>query len=185
MFLNVGCGDDPYGDVRIDIFRTKTANIIASCEYYLPFKPAIFDTVFSRNLFEHLKNQNFGLSEMKRITKPDGTICLITDNASYWRFHFPKKTRIGWRHGGEFDHRGIISAQDARELTPKDRHYALFQLEHLLNHCDSLDLIIVEKKYVYYGDCTTPRHMINKVLNLLGFNYLAFPRIRIVAKKKP
>jgi predicted SAM-dependent methyltransferase len=123
LILNVGCGNEEYGDVNADIVRTGTTNVICDADSSLPFKDGAFDEIYSKCLFEHLKNPNFFLQEVKRVLKNGGKATIITDNASYLRFHISRNSfplRIGWRHGGEYC-----------SMNPLDKHYALYQLEHI------------------------------------------------------
>jgi ubiquinone/menaquinone biosynthesis C-methylase UbiE len=57
-------------------------------EENLPFTDNYFDEIYSRNLLEHLKNVGFAVKEMVRVLKPGGKLILITDNASYYLFHY-------------------------------------------------------------------------------------------------
>ncbi len=174
MILNIGCGNENYGDVRVDVSRTLATNIICDADSPLPFRDEIFDEVYSRCLFEHLKNPHSFLQEVKRILKRGGKAMLITDNASYLRFHMSRKSliKIGWRHGGEY-----------YSMNPLDKHYALYQLEHIKNHLDICDLKINELKLISHRGDEKPSKKIDKLINLfLGKNF-ALPRIKIVAIK--
>jgi len=71
LILNLGCGEQTYGDVRVDIYRGK-ADLLADVEKSLPFKDNILDEVYSRHLFEHLRNPSSVLGEMVRVLKPGG-----------------------------------------------------------------------------------------------------------------
>jgi len=66
--LDLGCGGQIYGDVRVDKYR-GAANVIADVEETLPFRDEVFETVYSRFLFEHLKNPGFVLGEMVRVLR--------------------------------------------------------------------------------------------------------------------
>jgi len=81
LTLNLCCGNQLYGDVRVDKYP-GAANVIADVEWGLPFRNDIFDIVYSRFLFEHLRNPGFVLKEMARVMKPGGKLILITDNAA-------------------------------------------------------------------------------------------------------
>jgi predicted SAM-dependent methyltransferase len=176
MILNIGCGSEEYGDVRADIARTETTNVICDADAHLPFKEGAFDEIYSKCLFEHLKNPNFFLQEVKRVLKNGGKATIITDNASYLRFHISRKTsfpiKIGWRHGGEYC-----------STNPLDKHYALYQLEHIRNHFEVCGLKIVELKLISYKGDEKPSKKLDKLINIfLGKNF-AFPRIKVVAVK--
>ncbi len=64
--LNVGCGGDPFGDVRVDMSRRGTANVIASAEY-LPFANKSFLLVRCWHVLEHCKRPQRALDEAMRV----------------------------------------------------------------------------------------------------------------------
>jgi predicted SAM-dependent methyltransferase len=176
MILNIGCGDEEYGDVRADIARTKAANLICDADSTLPFKEEAFDEVYSKCLFEHLKNAGFFLREVKRVLRKGGKVTIITDNASYLRFHISKNSfplRIGWRHGGEY-----------ASTNPLDKHYALYQLEHIKNHFEACGLKIVELKLISYKGDEIPSKKLDKIINIFLCKNFALPRIKVVAVKQ-
>jgi ubiquinone/menaquinone biosynthesis C-methylase UbiE len=139
--LNLGCGEQTYGDVRVDIYRSKAANILADAEQFLPFRDDTFDEVYSSHFFEHLRNPSHGLNEMIRVLKPGGKLILITDNASYIPFHVPPKFGSGFHSWNGY-----------YGVSPVDRHFALYTPEHLKNHLLDRKLQIVTIKYAYSRD---------------------------------
>jgi len=82
MKLNLGCGDDFWGDVRLDFRKTKASNIIATTEH-LPFKNSSFEMTRAYQLLEHLKNWRQAVKEMCRVTegKLDITVPINSDLA--------------------------------------------------------------------------------------------------------
>lgn len=70
--LNIGCGSDPWGDVRLDV----AFSFITSCfkptiladAHYLPFKNGAFKVVKASHVLEHLKDPFKALKEMLRVT---------------------------------------------------------------------------------------------------------------------
>jgi len=112
--LNLGCGDESFGDVKADVIRSKTTNVICDAQN-LPFRGGVFSFVISHNVFEHLGNPLQSLKDQYRVLKENGKISLTTDNASYWRFHFlTKSIHVKYRGRGE-----------------KDKHFMLFMPFHL------------------------------------------------------
>jgi len=73
--LNVGCGTDPYGDIRVDISSQRslykirnTANLYADAQH-LPLRDNIIHESRCFHVLEHLNNPRKGLNELKRVTK--------------------------------------------------------------------------------------------------------------------
>jgi ubiquinone/menaquinone biosynthesis C-methylase UbiE len=94
MILNLGCGDDQFGDIRLDLFRTKATNVIGDATT-LPFVDGSFDEVYERNLLEHMPNPAAHLAEVKRVLKCGGKLRLITDNAACLKYYI-----LGTHTGG-------------------------------------------------------------------------------------
>ena len=139
VILNLGCGNQRYGDIRVDKYK-GSANLIADVEGTLPFKDEVFDVVYSRFLFEHLRNPSVALEEMIRVLRPKGRIILITDNAAYPPFYFSNSMGSGF-HAGCY-----------RGSGPEDRHYSVFAPEHLKNHLLHFGLEGLVLRYAYADD---------------------------------
>jgi len=133
--LNVGCGADTYGTHFVDLYPNRPE--VRKCKIdqeKLPFPDQYFDEVYSRNLFEHLTNPGFVVKEMTRVLKKDGKLVIITDNASYIGFHL---SMFGSNmHSGGY-----------RGMGNKDRHYALYTLEHLKNFLENVNMKKIDCKY--------------------------------------
>ncbi len=72
MNLNIGCGKDPWGDVRLDVskhyrVRSNLPTIIADAQN-LPFKE-VFNEVHSFHVLEELPDCVKGLKEAVRVCK--------------------------------------------------------------------------------------------------------------------
>ncbi len=71
--LNLGCGPDEWGDVRVDkAFKTQTgvpsrANVIADA-HYLPFRADSFNDCRCFHLIEHCKKPADVVSEIRRVS---------------------------------------------------------------------------------------------------------------------
>ncbi|MEM3871083.1 MAG: methyltransferase domain-containing protein [Nitrososphaeria archaeon] len=70
--LNVGCGSDPWGDVRVDVaFSFVTAcfrpTVLADA-HYLPFKDNVFKVAKASHVLEHMKDPFKVLEEILRVT---------------------------------------------------------------------------------------------------------------------
>ena len=67
--LNLGCGDDKRGEVRIDMNpERKGLNLIADI-HSIPLRTSVFDGVFCDSVFEHVMSPFKVLSEMARVSK--------------------------------------------------------------------------------------------------------------------
>lgn len=117
--LNLGCGPDyREGWVNIDVDkRVKTDRCVDFLEKGIPFKANSVDEIFCKNLFEHVPNPLAFLLEMKRVLKKSGRAVIVTSNASYLLYHWPRKKAF---HDSYNIGRGL-----------EDQHYFLFQRGHL------------------------------------------------------
>jgi SAM-dependent methyltransferase len=158
--LNLGCGNQPYGAVRVDRYR-GAANVIADVEAPLPLRDNTFDVVYSRFLFEHLRNPSLVLKEMVRVLKPEGKVILITDNAAYPPFHLPHRWGSGFHVGGY------------RGMGPEDRHYGMYTREHIVNHLQQVGLEVVTVDYVYADAVGGEDGAWQKASNLLRLHRLS------------
>lgn len=73
MRLNVGCGADPWGDIRLDVAiqyfgRKSTLNILGDA-HHLPFRDKVFSESRMNDVLEHLSSWKHGLKEICRVTK--------------------------------------------------------------------------------------------------------------------
>lgn len=75
--LNLGCGDDyRHGWENVDLFADKVdARIDMNLDW--PWADSMVDEIFSRGLYEHLKNFNHAWLESWRVLKPGGRMTLI------------------------------------------------------------------------------------------------------------
>jgi len=72
MRLNVGCGTDPWGDIRLDFAREyfgkkSTLNILGDAQH-LPFRDKVFSESRMNDVIEHLPSWRLGLKEICRVT---------------------------------------------------------------------------------------------------------------------
>jgi ubiquinone/menaquinone biosynthesis C-methylase UbiE len=161
LSLNLGCGDDIYGDIRLDLFPTKAANIVGDSQR-LPFRDLVFTEIYERNVFEHLPNPAQHLTEVRRVLRLNGTLKLITDNAACLKYYI-----MGTHMGGYHKHGG------------KDRHYALFTEEHLRNFMDLCGFRINELRLI---DTNYFTRFFDKIVRLF-FPALSYPRILVEGAK--
>ena len=65
LSLNIGCGKDIYGDIRLDL--SSTGDLVASAEY-LPFKDSCFSNTRMWHVLEHCKKPEQAYREALRVT---------------------------------------------------------------------------------------------------------------------
>ena len=79
MILDVGCGNNPKGDVNIDINMKKgVINFIRADAHHLPFKDNCFNRVFCYHCLEHLHNPLAVLREISRVKQNNGYVEIYT-----------------------------------------------------------------------------------------------------------
>ena len=173
--LNVGCGGNKYGTDFVDVYparpEVKKCNIDKE---KLPYKDGTFDIVFSRNVFEHLRNPGFVLEEMFRVLKKGGELELITDNANYWAW------AVGRTHLGGYEH------NRGRE---EDKHFSLFTEWHLRQHLKEVGLKVTSVEFI--GEKFLPnkflgkifKKIVNFILRRTPLRRMGYARIRITGKK--
>jgi len=130
--LTLGCGNQPYGTDRVDIIPSQFTTLVCDVEKGLPYAEKTFDEVYTRNLFEHLRNPGFFLEECHRVLKYGGKLILITDNAACQRFYL-----LG-THEGRYE----------KKHDPKDKHYSVYTRSHLRNHVEAVGFHINSLGYV-------------------------------------
>ena len=76
--LNIGCGPDPRGDIRIDIDPYEPGtNLIADAQH-LPLRTKSVHQVYSKSMLEHLPNPHKCLLDIQRVTR--NTAIIIVPN---------------------------------------------------------------------------------------------------------
>jgi len=116
--INLGCGNEKYGDVRVDFVNTDATTHVLDLNKPLPFEDGEFDEVYCKSVLEHIGDLKSFIAECFRILKVGGKIWIRTDNASYLVFLFK-------------DHQSYIKYEDY--ASSDDKHYYLFKEEHLRN----------------------------------------------------
>src|SRR3989339_224838 len=132
--LNLGCGEDyREGYVNIDNNTAVNADIYSDFINKIPAKDNSVQEIFCKNLFEHVPNPLNFLMEIKRVLVKGGRAIIITSNASYLIYHFPRKKAY-------HDSYNLTSHKD-------DKHYFMFQKGHLVAFSNKAGLKIRKLKY--------------------------------------
>lgn len=78
--LDVGCGPRKYpGSIGIDMNPNTAADVLCHLDRgSLPFRDSAFDQVRAVHLIEHVENVIRTIEEFHRVTRPGGTIFLVT-----------------------------------------------------------------------------------------------------------
>jgi SAM-dependent methyltransferase len=160
--LNLGSGDEAYGTVRMDLYPTRTTNLIADMETGFPFADGVFDEVHSRYTFEHLKNPGHVVSEFFRVLRPGGTFYVLTNNAWFLR----GALGVSKPHLGEFK-------------GPLDNHYALFTPEHLEAFLKSAGFMDIEVNFTGWS------RKADRMLKLVGLGKLGAQNVYARGTKSP
>ncbi|MFE0021789.1 class I SAM-dependent methyltransferase [Amycolatopsis sp. NPDC059021] len=62
--------------------RRSTVDFLAASVYALPFETSTIDAAFSHALFEHLKDPQAALAELRRVLRPGATLAISTSDWS-------------------------------------------------------------------------------------------------------
>jgi len=161
LVLNIGCGEQYFGDIRMDFAVTSATNLVADAQH-LPFRDAAFSNVYEQNLLEHLPNPAQHLLDVKRVMRSGGLLTLITDNAACLKYYVLRTHTGGYRkHGG------------------KDVHYALFTIEHIRNLFEYVGFVVDETRYI---DTDYFTRFFDRMVRLFVPS-LSYPRIYARARK--
>ena len=88
MIIDIGCGENPRGDINIDLVRTPFCNLVSSAEH-LPIQSESTDTVLCSEVLEHLEHPKAAISEINRILHANGVAYIdfpkpeFTNNSKY------------------------------------------------------------------------------------------------------
>jgi predicted SAM-dependent methyltransferase len=171
--LNLGSGTSKKGDVRLDIYPLENVNCVYDIEKGIPFGNEVFDDIFCQCVFEHMRNPSFILSECYRVLKKGGKMTIITDNAGYLLYHVWKRNR----HGGYCDGTGGTEK--------KDRHYALYTREHMINHFEIIGFKVKKVEHIMLGGGKHPlrRKFIQKFIKFFFSERVGYPRLHCEVEK--
>lgn len=69
--LDIGVGENPRGNINLDVIRTKYCNLVADA-HNLPFKSNVFEKIYCSELLEHLDDPSKALEEINRVLHTNG-----------------------------------------------------------------------------------------------------------------
>lgn len=79
--LNLGCGHDKRGEIRMDYKASKTAINVIGDAHHLPFRDKSISKTLCNCVLEHVLSPFKVLREMKRVT--DGSIIIMVPNLTH------------------------------------------------------------------------------------------------------
>ena len=92
----------------------------------LPFADESFDLIWCSEVIEHLEDPAFALSELRRVTKPGGTLVLTTPNSYAWLFRFIALFGLTPQRIQRKDHIQFFDLADIRRLAPDAELFGYF-----------------------------------------------------------
>jgi Methylase involved in ubiquinone/menaquinone biosynthesis len=89
--LDAGCGSKPYEKwfsgvteyIGLDIGNNSQADFLVEDNQPWPFPDSTFDSIVSFQTFEHIRDIKLVLSEINRVVKPGGVICISMPFIAY------------------------------------------------------------------------------------------------------
>lgn len=82
MKLNLGCENDMWGDIRVDVIKTDASTHIADLEQGLPFiEDNAISEVHAYSILEHIHNFIFLMDEIFRVCREDAKLDIVVP---YW-----------------------------------------------------------------------------------------------------
>ncbi len=143
--LNIGCGSDTWGDIRIDINPNAIgATRIADAHDLSFLHNESIAEIRCQEVLEHVENPSQVLREMKRVLKDNGVIRLSVPNLYEWR-------RILWdiRNPKKL-HSKLIKDHENKQSWDLHKQGWDSILFHVL--CDQVGLEIKDVEYFSLGD---------------------------------
>lgn len=139
--LDLGCSNEKInGAFGVDYSETECTDLVFDLDNTLPKKfHNKFDLVYSGHVIEHMGNPLNFLKNCRLYAREGGYIQVITDNASYWRFH-KKGYPFAEYHAKHID-------ENLNTECLKTSHKMLFQLGHLENLFKLANIKVVKSEY--------------------------------------
>jgi SAM-dependent methyltransferase len=132
---------------RVQEAHAETPHALVAAAEHLPYQAAIFDTIFSHEVMEHVQDDRAAALEMVRVLRPSGRIVIFAPNRWY-----PFETHGHyWRGVYHFGNTPLINyLPDAlrNKLAPHVRAYTARGLRRLFEGCP---VRVVHHTRVYGG----------------------------------
>jgi SAM-dependent methyltransferase len=82
--LDLGCGNNKAeGSIGVDIFPGSAADLLCDLDHYpLPFRNNVFDSVVSKQVFEHLRDVEALLRDIRRICRDGARVRVFVPHFS-------------------------------------------------------------------------------------------------------
>ncbi len=115
-----------YEVTSIDVEPQFSECIKVDANQRMPFDDDQFDLIWCSEVIEHLNDPAQALSELRRITKPGGSLVLTTPNSYAWLFRFIALFGLTPERIQRKDHVQFFDYDDVRKLAPDADFYGYF-----------------------------------------------------------
>ena len=115
MMLNIGCGEETVGDIKIDIRSLSNIDVLCDAQH-LPFRENAFSHVYASHIVEHLSWRvvNTVIDEWSRVLKTGGLMELKMPNIKFIGFlisvFLERDYDYSWAMGGQHHERDAHKA---------------------------------------------------------------------------
>ena len=133
--LDVGCREGHqsrwltsrgYVVTSIDLEPSMPGAMTVNVDLGLPFADASFDLIWCSEVIEHLKDPAFAMAELRRVTRPGGTLVLTTPNSYAWLFRALSVFGLTPSRIQRKDHLHFFDHADIMRLCPDAKVYGYF-----------------------------------------------------------
>ncbi len=115
-----------YDVTSVDVEPLFPECIAVDANQRLPFGDAEFDLIWCSEVIEHLREPEFALSELRRITRPGGSLVLTTPNSYALLFRFIALFGLTPQRIQRKDHLQFFDLGDIKKLAPDAELYGYF-----------------------------------------------------------
>ncbi|MFN3197628.1 MAG: class I SAM-dependent methyltransferase [Bradymonadia bacterium] len=115
-----------YTVTSVDVEPGFEGCLVIDANQPLPFEDDSFDLIWSSEVIEHLADPAFSLSELRRVTRPGGSLILTTPNSYMWLFRMLSWVGLTPDKLQRDDHLHFFDLDDIRRLAPEAELYGYF-----------------------------------------------------------